>query len=150
MKRLGIVVLFISLSVVIAGCLSPSFNTADVQPINHDLKIGDTAIIQYNEFTKAVRVNSFCETYGLVYYQTQNIGDKAITIKSRMWVVDWGGVTHHFQDTSLREDAFYPNESRSEIFDINTLPNMEEKAKKGKLTFYMDLGNQNASWIIKE
>lgn len=130
---------------------SSQSKAAVIQSTNHDLKIGDTAIIEYNEFKKAIKVTSFDETKGILLFETKNVGDKAITLGSTAWVVDWGGVRHDpLLSYGRLTDDFYPGESRSTSLNLyQEFQGMREKALAGKLTFYYSLGDQNASWIIK-
>ena len=115
---------------------------------NHDLKIGTTAIIQYEGFKKAVTVTSFDETSGLVNYQTKNVGDKAITKGGTIWVEDWGGVIHSQPYGWWAFDDFYPGESRSGSINIYKFEDMG-RAGVGKLTIHFGLGDKEASWIIR-
>lgn len=154
----------IILSVGIAGCLSrapsgtsapiPSASTSSqINPQSNSLKLGEATILEYNGMKKSVRIVSFDQNSGNVTIESKNIGDKAITRGSIVTIVDWGGVRHNeeIHPWTLYDDL-YPGESRSDKFNIyeDLQDRMSEKALNGRLTLYYTLGDQSASWIIKE
>ena len=53
---------------------------------------------------------------GIVYFETQNTGDKAIATKSRMWIVDWNGV--HYDLPELQEEGVSLGESRPGLVNL--------------------------------
>jgi len=152
--RYMVLVLGFSMIVLIlfTGCITAPSLGSDVQltlqpdPSRTDLKIGDTAIFEYKGFKKSVRVTGFNQTSGIMYLETQNIGDKAIATKSRTWIVDWNGV--HYDLPELQDEGVSHGEPRPGLFNINQFPGLKDSTKKGKITFYYGFGNQEASWII--
>jgi|GEM_PF-3255857 len=152
--RYLVFVLGFSLIVLIlsTGCITTPSQGSDVQmtlqpdPSRTDLKIGDTAIFEFKGFKKSVRVTGFNQTSGIMYLETQNIGDKAIATKSRAWIVDWNGV--HYDLPELQDEGVSHGEPRPGLFNINQFPGLKDSTKKGKITFYYGFGNQEASWII--
>jgi hypothetical protein len=138
--------------VLFTGCTTTPFQGSGVQlthqpdPSRTGLKIGDTAIFEYKGFKKSVRVTGFNETSGIMYLETQNVGDKAIATKSRMWIVDWNGV--HYDLPELQDEGVSHGEPRPGLFNMYQFPDLNDSTKKGKITFYYSFGNQEASWII--
>jgi hypothetical protein len=153
--RYLVLVLGFSLIVLVlfTGCITPPSQGSDVQlthqpdPSRTGLKIGDTAIFEYKGFKKSVRVTGFNETSGILYLETQNIGDKAIATKSRTWIMDSHGVLHDLPE--LQDEGVSHGEPRPGLFTLYQFPGLEDSTKKGKITFYYGFGNQEASWIIK-
>jgi hypothetical protein len=152
--RYLVLVLGFSLIVLIlfSGCINTPSQGSDVQ-LNHQpdpsrttLKIGDTAIFEYKGFKKSVRVTGFNETSGIMYLETQNIGDKAIATKSRTWIVDWNGV--HYDLPELQDEGVSFGNLHPELFNLYQVLGLQDSTKKGKITFYYSFGNQEASWII--
>ena len=139
--------------VLFTGCITPPSQGSDVQlthqpdPSRTGLKIGDTAIFEYKGFKKSVRVTGFNETSGILYLETQNIGDKAIATKSRTWILDSHGVLHDLPE--LQDEGVSHGEPRPGSFTLYQFPGLKDSTKKGKITFYYGFGNQEASWIIK-
>jgi hypothetical protein len=139
--------------VLFTGCITPPSQGSDVQlthqpdPSRTGLKIGDTAIFEYKGFKKSVRVTGFNETSGILYLETQNIGDKAIATKSRTWIMDSHGVLHDLPE--LQDEGVSHGEPRPGSFTLYQFPGLKDSTKKGKITFYYGFGNQEASWIIK-
>jgi hypothetical protein len=152
--RYPLLVLGFSLIVLIlfSGCITPQSQGSDVQlthqpdPSRTGLKIGDTAIFEFKGFKKSVRVTGFNETSGIMYLETQNIGDKAIAIKSRAWIVDGNGV--HYDLPELPDEGISHGEPRPGLFTLYQFPDLKNSTKKGKITFHYGFGNQEASWII--
>ena len=144
---------FLIVLVLFTGCITPPSQGSDVQltqqpdPSRTDLKIGDTAIFEYKGFKKSVRVTGFNETSGILYLETQNIGDKAIATKSRTWIMDSHGVLHDLPE--LQDEGVSHGEPRPGSFTLYQFPGLKDNTKKGKITFYYGFGNQEASWIIK-
>jgi hypothetical protein len=153
--RYLVLVLGFSLIVLVlfTGCITPPSQGSDVQlthqpdPSRTGLKIGDTAIFEYKGFKKSVRVTGFNETSGILYLETQNIGDKAIATKSRTWIMDSHGVLHDLPE--LQDEGVSHGEPRPGSFTLYQFPGLKDSTKKGKITFYYGFGNQEASWIIK-
>jgi hypothetical protein len=152
--RYPLLVLGFSLIVLIlfSGCITPQSQGSDVQlthqpdPSRTGLEIGDTAIFEFKGFKKSVRVTGFNETSGIMYLETQNIGDKAIATKSRAWIVDGNGV--HYDLPELPEEGISHGEPRTGLFTLYQFPDLKNSTKKGKITFHYGFGNQEASWII--
>jgi hypothetical protein len=152
--RYPLLVLGFSLIVLIlfSGCITPQSQGSDVQlthqpdPSRTGLEIGDTAIFEFKGFKKSVRVTGFNETSGIMYLETQNIGDKAIAIKSRAWIVDGNGV--HYDLPELPDEGISHGEPRPGLFTLYQFPDLKNSTKKGKITFHYGFGNQEASWII--
>ncbi len=107
--------------------------THQSDPSRTDLKIGDTAIFDNKGYKKSVRVTGFHETNRILFFETKNVGDKAIATKSRMWIVDWNGV--HYDLPELRKEGFSPGESRPRLFNLYQRHGMQDSTKKGKVTF---------------
>ena len=143
---------FLIVLILFSGCITTPSQGSDVQlthqpdPSRTDLKIGDTAIFEFKGFKKSVQVTGFNETSHLVYIETKNTGDKAISTISRMWIVDGNGV--HYDLPELQEDGLSPNESRSRLVDLYQFHGMQDSITKGKVILYYTFGNQEASWII--
>jgi hypothetical protein len=152
--RYLVLVLGFSLMVLIlfTGCIAPPSQGSTVQlthqpdPSRTGLKIGDTAIFDYKGFKKSVRVTGFNETSGIMYLETQNIGDKAIATKSRAWIVDWNGVHHDLPE--LLDEGVSHGEPSPGLFTLYQFQDLKDSTNKGKITFYYGFGNQEASWII--
>jgi hypothetical protein len=92
----------------------------------------------------------------VIGYEIKNVGDKAITeLPLNYWVTDWAGVTikdsigYHLCGAMYRcidsDDPLYPGDSISRIGTFR----FSDKSLEGKLTFYYQLGDDTASWIIK-
>lgn len=107
--------------------------THQPDPSHTDLKIGDTAIFDSKGYKKSVRVTGFNETSRILFFETKNVGDKAIATKSRMWIVDWNGV--HYDLPELRKEGLSSGESRPGLFNMYQLHGMQDSTKKGKVTF---------------
>jgi len=152
--RYLVLVLGFSLIVLIlfTGCITTPSQGSDVQlthqpdPSRTGLKIGDTAIFEYKGFKKSVHVTGFNETTGIMYLETQNLGDKAIAITSRIWIEDWNGV--HYDLPELQDEGVSHGVPRPELFNLHQFPSLKDSTKKGNITFYYGFGNQEASWII--
>jgi hypothetical protein len=148
--RYLVLVLGFSLIVLVlfTGCITPPSQGSDVQlthqpdPSRTGLKIGDTAIFEYKGFKKSVRVTGFNETSGILYLETQNIGDKAIATKSRTWIMDSNGVLHDLPE--LQDEGVSQGEPRPGLFTPYQFPGLEDSTKKGKITFCYGFGNQEA------
>jgi hypothetical protein len=146
---LGFTLIFL---VLFTGCTTTPFQGSGVQithqpdPSRAGLKIGETAIFEYKGFKKSVRVTGFNETSGIMYLETQNVGDKAIATKSRAWIMDWNGLNYDLPE--LQDEGVSQGELRHGLFTMYQFPGLKDSTKKGKITFYYGFGNQEASWII--
>ena len=143
---------FLIVLVLFAGCTTTPFRESGVeltsQPDSsrNGLNAGDSAIFEYKGFKKSVRLTGFNETSGIVYFETQNTGTKAIPMKSRLWIVDSDGVQYDLPD--LDPEGVSPGESRPGLINIYQVHGIRNSTEKGNVTIYYSSGNQEASWII--
>jgi hypothetical protein len=143
---------FLIVLVLFAGCATTPSRESGVEltsqpdPSRNGLNTGDSAIFEYKGFKKSVRVTGFNETSGIVFFETQNTGTKAIATKSRLWIVDSNGVQYDLPEPDL--EGVSPGESRPGLVNIYQVNGMQDSIKKGNTTIYYGFGNQEASWII--
>jgi hypothetical protein len=160
-----IIIFLLCFSLCIVGCVSDSspsattdnpLSTATLSGKSTALKIGDTAVLDFNGMKKSVRIVSFDQKNGYLTIESTNVGNETITIGGSAWLVDWEGTKHPLSSSGGGTDAFYPGDSRSatwSIFDaqISGLDTAgREKVMKGPLLLYSSLGDSEASWILKE
>jgi hypothetical protein len=94
----------------------------------------------------------------IIGYEIKNVGEKAINgfdvVQS--WVTDWGGVKISsnkyntgprpiWDKTPYGYSPFYPGDDTIQYESYT----FSDKSLEGKLTFYYQLGDDTASWIIK-
>jgi hypothetical protein len=68
-----------------------------------------------------------------MYFETKNVGDKAIATKGRIWIVDWNGVQYDLPE--LQEEGLSPGESRPGLFNMYQLGSSRQLPGHGFLFF---------------
>jgi uncharacterized Zn finger protein (UPF0148 family) len=145
-----------STAISVADVQSTTISTSTVSDQSTNLNNGDTAILTYNGNTESVNIN-YNQMSGKISTVVKNTGDKAFTVPTTIFLVDWGGMEYgprYISMPSYHSDPIYPGDSiptegTISGFFIGTDADLQQKAMQGKLTLLCKFGDQTASWIIK-